>query len=88
MSAMFPSRLRPSMPARTWNQNPGNHTVRSGVLTLGLFLGLIGLEDHFRIPSNAFVVGLIVALLFAFATLFPGCLNVANYVRGRKRGLR
>jgi len=80
MIAMFPSWLL----AGSWNNNPGNKTVRCGVLTVGMFLGLVGLGDRFRISANVFVAGLIVVLLFAFATLFFGCMSVKNYFRGRK----
>lgn len=81
---MFPSFLRPWLLASTWNHNPGNKTVRCGVVTVGLFYGLIVLGDRFRISGNAFVVGLTVVLLFAFATLYFCCMSVMNYFRRRK----
>ena len=81
---MFPLFFRPWLLASTWNHNPGNKTVRCGVVTVGLFLGLIALGDRFRISGNAFVAGLIVVLVFAFATLFFGCMSVVNYFRRRK----
>jgi len=84
MTVMFPSFLRPWLLASTWNHNPGNKTVRCGVVTVGLFYGPIVLGNRLPISGNVFVVGLIVVLLFALATLSFGCMSVVNYFRRRK----
>jgi len=58
--------------------------VRCGVVTVGLFFGLIALGGRFHISGDVFVAGLVVVLIFAFATLFFACVRVVNYVRGRE----
>jgi hypothetical protein len=80
--------LRPAIRWRllfdTWRQNPGNMLVHCGVITVGLFFGLVGLGGRFHISENAFLAGLVVVLIFAFATLLFGCLRVVNYFRRRR----
>ncbi len=80
--------LRPEIRSRvlfdTWRQNPGNKLVHCGVITVGLFFGLVSLGERFHISGNTFLAGLVIVLVFALATLFFGCLRVVNYFRGRK----
>ena len=76
--------LFPWLLSSTWTHNPGNKTVRCGVITVGLFLGLIVLGDRLRISGEIFVWCLLVVLIFAFATLFFGCLSAVHYFRRRK----
>ena len=83
---MLPPSLRLWLLADTWKNNPRNKAVRCGVITVGLFFGLIAMGERFGIPGGVIVAGFILVLLFAFLTLFFACMDVVNYFRGRSRG--
>jgi hypothetical protein len=44
--------LFPWLLSSTWTHNPGNKTVRCGVITVGLFFGLIAWGIAFEFPAR------------------------------------
>ena len=68
----------------TWKDNPGNKMVRCGVITVSLFFFFIVVSERFRVSANLFLGGLIVVLIFAFATLFFAAAKVTKLLRVKK----
>ena len=76
-------RFLPWLLVSAWTDNPGNKTIRCGVITIVTFLGLINFGERLHISADAFIVGLVIVLGFGFATLFFAGISVRVYFRKR-----